>query len=613
MSEVRHRERPRDFDRPVGHRVTMRASADDVPQVKTLRDYTNKQQVDDPFKGAYSVTGASWKTIQEPPYSFYALMRMPTDNSVLNQCIDAMVTNVDGHGFRLEYIGEEGGEDSQPAQAEKKTLEDLLNFPNDDYTLQELRDRVRRDYETIGNAYIEIGRDKKGRVVMLSHLPAHTVRMTNKETDYVEVDVKLPRDGKTTLQKVRKRFRRFVQLIGNRKVYFKEYGDPRAIDPQTGDEAVNLGVQDTATEIIHLCTYNPASPYGMPRWFNQIRTILGTAQAEMINLDFFRDNAIPAMVLMVSGGAVTQSSLDQIGDHFNSIRGRAAMNRILVVEATGDSAAADNDGKIPPPKMEMKPLVNERQTDATFQDYDKNGMDKIRSAFRLPPLFIGRSEDMTYATAKTSYEVAEGQVFAPDRQKLDDMINLKILSTYDTQYWSFRSNPPRLSDSDDTIKALTAFDAMGALTPNIAIGVAKELFDLEIEQIDEDWGDYPFEIVTAMVAAGKLKMDLQNVDDPPSGVIDPITGKVTHPNPVIPGAGAPPAAGGGKAPRRGKPATDSGTADNPINPKAGAKPKSKPGQSKEKPAGQSTKVSEVVTRSMLDLAETLRSVRDEEE
>jgi PBSX family phage portal protein len=505
--------------RPAGHAVNLPALAQDSPAVRTFKAYANSRAIEDPFKSAYGVGQGSWQALHEPPYSFYALMRLPLDNSTLNQCIDAMVTNIDGHGYRFEYIGEEAdGESSAAAVREKAILEDLMNFPNDDYSLQEMRDRVRRDYETIGNAYIEIGRDALGRVVMMSHLPAHTIRLTNRESTTVEVEVTLPREGgKEMKRKVQKRFRRFVQQVGNRRVFFKEYGDPRNIDPANGEEMKVSGKKalvDSATEVLHLCSYNPSSPYGLPRWFNQMRNILGTAQAEMVNLDFFRDNAIPAMMLLVAGGAVTQTSIDTLTDHFNAARGRGSMQRVMIVEATGDSAAADNEGKIPPPKVELKPLINERQTDATFLEYDKQGMDKIRSAFRLPPLFIGRSEDHNYATAKTSYEVAESQVFGPERQRFDDMINLKVLATYQPKYWQFKSNPPRLSDPDALVQALQNFDAAGALSPNIAIGIANEVFDLEIPPVEEDWGDYPFAMVTAMLAAGKLKVDLQNTQPP---------------------------------------------------------------------------------------------------
>jgi capsid portal protein len=204
-------------------------------------------------------------------------------------------------------------------------LKTCSNIPNDDYTFQELRDRVRRDYETIGNAYIEIGRDAlgpRGHDVALAraHHPPDQPRINP-----VEVEITLPREGgKEMKRKVQKRFRRFVQQVGNRRVFFKEYGDPRNIDPATGEEMKVTGKKALWIRRPKSCTcapYNPSSPYGLPRWFNQMRNILGTAQAEMVNLDFFRDNAIPAMMLLVAGGAVTQTSIDTLTEHFNACAG----------------------------------------------------------------------------------------------------------------------------------------------------------------------------------------------------------------------------------------------------------------------------------------------------
>lgn len=283
------------------------------------------------------------------------------------------------------------------------------------------------------------------------------------------------------------------------------------------------------------------------------------------------------------------------------------MNRIMIVEATGDLAAADNDGKIPPPRVEMKALQGERQADATWQAYDKAGMDKIRSAFRLPPLFIGRSEEMTYATARTAYDVAEGQVFAPERQKFDDMINLKILSAYNPKFWSFRSNPPRLSDKSELVTALEAFDRLGALTPNVAIGLANEMFDLDIDKIEETWGDYPMAIVTQLTTAGKYKFEnLQNAEPPApaapgAGMVDPETGE---PVPVgTPGAKpAPGASGGQKPPFGGKQVAGQGKDPNNAD---------EVGSTSIPMGAQKADTQTAVRSAMFDLVDTLRRVRDD--
>jgi hypothetical protein len=52
---------------------------------------------------------------------------------------------------------------------------------------------------------------------------------------------------------------------------------------------------------------------------------------------------------------------------------------------------------------------------------------------------------------------------------------------------------------------LTTLNDLGGMTPNVAIGVANELFDLHIKSITEPWGNYPFLIVEQAFATGTIK------------------------------------------------------------------------------------------------------------
>ena len=61
--------------------------------------------------------------------------------------------------------------------------------------------------------------------------------------------------------------------------------------------------------------------------------------------------------------------------------------------------------------------------DSLFDNYDKTNREKIRSSFRLPPLFVRLTSDYTYATARESREVAEEQVFGSERVDHDFVIN----------------------------------------------------------------------------------------------------------------------------------------------------------------------------------------------
>lgn len=511
MAETRHRDRPASTVRRSARASNITLFQRDEDEgasgfyVQEMRAYESHQIVD-PFDAAYSAGAAGSTTVIKPPFNPAGLMHLPNENNILRQCIDAMVTNIESFGHRLEYAGPEGGEESAEAKAEKARLEALLDQPNGEYTLIELRERLRRDYETFGYAFLEVGRDATGQIAILYHVPAHTMRLCAKDNVAVQVERILTRNGKPAKVKVTKQFRRFVQQVGTQKVYFKEYGDPRSIDPATGLEEAKLHVEDQATEIFHLSLYSPGHSYGLPRWINQLPAIRGSRESEMTNLQFFQDNAIPAMAILVSGGFLSQGTMDEVQTAFTSARGRRSMNRVLVIEATGDDQASAPEGTVPAPKLDIKPLMADRQSDALFQNYDENNQKKVRSSFRLPPIFVGRSEDLTYATAQASLIMAEAQVFGPERNKIDDLFNLHLLSRdgVPPRFWRYRSNPPRIVAPDDIVRALEVLNKAGAITPNIAIGITNELFDLNIKTITAPWGDYPFAIVNELAKQGTL-------------------------------------------------------------------------------------------------------------
>lgn len=490
------------------------AEAEDSVATRVLKGEFSSMQIADPFDGL-NLGGSNGTQIIEPDYSFPVLVAMVLSNSVLLQCVSAMVTNISGHGYSLEYVGEENLRGTNEAKVESDHIKAFMATPNDEYSMTELRKRVRWDIEATGNGYIEFARDAKGRVSALWHLPATTMRVTTADKTAVSVSVDMARFGTTTKVKVDKNFRRYVQRRGADTVYFKEYGDPRTIDPTSGMIKDSMKLPDSATEVLHLRNYHAGSVYGLPRWINNVVAVQGSRQAELTNLDFFNDNAVPAMMVLVSGGQVTQNTLDTIEGHFTALKGRKARNRVMFLEAFGDSAARDDKGTIPPPKLEVKALDSDRPSDGLFLEYDKVQKDKIRGSFRLPPIFIGDSQDYTHATANTSYEVAESQIFGPDRVADDEIVNGKVLVGYDLKHWRVKSNPPKITDPKEVVDAVSTFDAVGAMTPNVAIGMANSLFEMSIDAITEDWGNMPFSLVKELSAGGTLPTSETLIDSLP--------------------------------------------------------------------------------------------------
>jgi capsid portal protein len=364
------------------------------------------------------------------------------------------------------------------------------------------RVQSRFDKETLGARCFEIIRDAAGRVVGFDHVETCSIKPTSKDKEYTVTTIVDPTTGAT--KQVERQFRRFLQVLDTgRKVWFKEFGDPRKINPETGEVDNSLSIEDEATELYYDAIYSPGTPVGVPRWAGAIPALLGSREAEMVNLNFFRDNAIPALAVLVSGGALTEESFEKIDQYITGVRGAASMNRIVVMEAVSDGAeAAAIDGSLPAPKIDIKPMLSERQHEGLFQDYIKEAERKIREHFRLPPVYVGSAEEYNRASAFASILTAEQQVFVPERKEWDYMFDRVVLSTHSLRYWRVRSAGPGMQDPAEVARIVNSLGREGALTPNIAVKLANRYLDADIPVITDDWGNIPFSIIMSYVDQG---------------------------------------------------------------------------------------------------------------
>lgn len=462
-------------------------------------------QIPDPFADFYGA-GTGSNILLAPPFNPDALVRVGSQNSTLNQCIDAYIVNIESYGYTLEYIGPPGKENSKEAQSEKSRAVSFLDSPTPDRTLRDIREHSRKDYEYTGNKYFEVMRNRRGEIVGIDQVPATTMRITKVDpepTDY-EGYIRDPEDmTKWVKRKLSKYFRRYVQISPTgRRVYFKEFGDPRPIDPTTGKVNAVLAASALATEIYHKPIYVPGSPYGQPRWIGTLPSILGTRESELVNLNFFRENAIPAMAVLISGGALTAESFDNITNIIRASRGKDAMNRILILEAAADDSAGSVDGSAPAPKIEMKPMVSERQQDGLFKDFEASGARKIRSSMRLPAVYTGDTEEYTKATAEAGQRLAESQVFSPERSSFDEFVNFKVFPTKNVTMWRFKTMGPTTYDPAELAGFIDKFAKNGALSPNVLIKLANQVLDIQIPPMAEDWANIPFSIVLEALQFG---------------------------------------------------------------------------------------------------------------
>lgn len=465
---------------------------------------------EDPFKGMYGE-----QNVIEPPFPLELLTRLAEMSEALGPAIEAMMVNVDGFGYSLQpttKLPEEPEEGELPQDEknlrekmleEKKEINNFFKFINYEESFKKVRKKTRRDYETVGFAFWEVLKDGTGEMAGVNHLQAHTMRLCGL-SEPVEFKQKV-KTGPTEIEEItrKKRFRLFCQKKGGKTVYYKEFNDPRTIDKDTGKVKEELSEREKqnfkeAHEVIYFSRYNPRSPYGLPRWYNSLISVLGSREAGEVNLQYFDSKTVPPMVALVKGGKLTSGSRDRIQDHFKEIKGKDNFHSVLVLEAkpTNNTNNPMNQGDV---EIELKPLTEAINKDALFQEYDKNNRKKARASFRIPPVYTGESDDYNKATSEQARKIAEEQVFQPEREDFDSYINRLIMPRKEFKYWEFKTNSPNTANNKDLSEMTAKLSKDSGLDINTSRKIISQIFSLDIEQIDEDWADYPVSIAKLML------------------------------------------------------------------------------------------------------------------
>lgn len=464
--------------------------------------YSRQIVPEDVFMGKYSAYG-----LIVPPYNPVSLYSIYETSSVLSPNIDAYIQNIDGFDLAFKYKGPTGKKDSEEAIQEKQDLKNFFKRVNESESLQSIRRSMRLDYEITGNGYFEVSRSADGEIACIYHMDARHIRAARAtEEDYQEITVQLFRGGKLRPITVKKKFRRYAQYISTTgKIrWFKEYGDPRKLDATDGK--YKKKPKEVASEIIHFKI--GTGVYGLPRWIGNTMGILGVRNADYVNYDLFDSQGIPPLVILVSGGILTTESIGTIKALLKQAKGYKNFNRILLLEAQAEGGIDDKTT----PRVDLKPMTDAKAEDALFQGYIKATEEKVRTDFRLPPVYLGKAQEYTRATIEFSKIIVEEQVFEAERNKFDEKMENTIMIEINTEYWEFKSGRPPLVTGEGLISGFDSFAEPGVLSINQAIGIANRAMSLDLEEFDEAWADYPMAIITRLLDRGFFA-DLQQLVD----------------------------------------------------------------------------------------------------
>ena len=497
-------------------RVRLRNELDRISklQKESQAEYSRQTDYDDVFTSFYgkATLPAQILTPAYLPGKMYEIY----EGSSVQSCVDAHVHNVVGFGWKI--IPKEGAEvgDNPDDHPEKIRLKSIFKQPNPFESWTTLARNLWLDYKVTGNGYLEVVRNANGEPSMIFWSDTKRMRLMGLDDKPTEVDMTIERDGVEIPIKVERRFRRFCQLHGTNLSeirVFKSFGDTRRMDARTGryeddkDFDPDAGSYMEATEVIHI--KNGTGTYGIPSWIGTVFNALGSHKAEFINYDLFDGQGIPALLIAIAGGQLTEESYKDLLAMFIKAKNYENFNKYLVLES--EANAFDMQGKPLQPKLEITNMAEYRKEDAMFLNYLQDARKTIREhGFRLPGMFLGRTEDLRHETARITRQLAEEQLFVPEREFLDEIVNTCIVQPSGCKSFEFQTRAAVIKSSDELLEVMPVLAANAAITVNQMIDYANTHFGTAIPVYDEGehpWASMPIpQALSVLVGAAQENM-----------------------------------------------------------------------------------------------------------
>ncbi len=447
--------------------------------------------------------------IIEPPYRIEDLQQIRENSTILGQCIDAYKRNIAGFGHEMQYKQNDAEETDDMKKEWSFVDTEIIPFFSFDKPFKEILEGAIDDRETTGNGYIEVIRNASNQPDQLANMLPQHMRVTRKDEELQ--DVKYIVNGKSITRK--KKFRRYVQIVDNNPIYFKEFGDPRFLNKKTGKFSKESFGGENATEILHLKIGN--GPYGIPRWVSHVVHMVGARKAEELNLRYFKQGRHVPMAMIIKNGLLDDESEAALSEYATSIEGEENQHKFLLLQLK--AGEDESTGEPVPADIELKSLADILQNDALFLEYDDKSRQKVQSAFRLPDIYVGYSRDFNRATADAAREITEEQVFEPERNSLEFIINNILLLPYELKHVYVNLRKPEISNTEDLVKMLDVLSKYGGTTFNDLREVAAKVLNKDLEPFESEEASRPIALVLQTIKKAseqKTTESIQKSDTP---------------------------------------------------------------------------------------------------
>jgi PBSX family phage portal protein len=484
-----------------------------------------KQQASNALDENTLLPSAFTENVVKPPLSQYELSILQEYSSDLGTDIETLAVGIDGFGGRCikrEMTEAQEKKNKEKISEEKQWLDSLFMIPNIKESFTKLRKNTRHDLEQVGNAYWELLKDtvSGNRYTSINKLDVDITYLTKADKKFTKATVKyIDENLKQRTKQFMVKFRRVVQISGTKRVYFKEFNDPRIIDKRNGEviaESIEefrklpkekrekKGRKYWANEVYHFRIDTPRrTPYGMPRYTGNIINIRGSRGAEETNILTQQNNHVPSMAITVSGGMLTEGSIERIQEFVDTqIKGDSNYSKFLIIEGEGSHDALSGVSNV---KFEVQPLSEAQHSDQLWQAYEQNNTAKLRKSWRMPALMTGETENLSREIAQESERMAEKYVFNPEREEFDVCIN-RIIMQQGFRFWTYKSNSPNVTNDQDLVRILSSGEKTGGVTPRIARMLLEDILNRDLPPIKEDDPDFdpdtPFSLSLAKLMHG---------------------------------------------------------------------------------------------------------------
>jgi PBSX family phage portal protein len=401
-----------------------------------------------------------------PPWNLYELANYYDTSFANHAAIDAKVENIVGLGYDFEVarstmLRMESNSDTTAVDRARNRVErlkismrDWIENLNDDDSFTNTMMKFYTDVQATGNGYLEVGRTVNGEIGYLGHIPSTTMR------------VRRLKDG-------------YVQIIGQKVVYFRNFGAKNP-NPITTDARPN--------EIIHFKEYSPLNTfYGVPDIMSAITAVHGDQLASQYNIDYFSNKAVPRYVVTLKGAKLSSDAEDKMFRFLQtSLKGQS--HRTLYIPLPGDS----DTNKV---EFKMEPIENGIQ-EASFREYSKQNRDNVLMAHQVPLSKIGGSDTSNIAAALAQDRTFKEQVARPAQKSIEKIMN-KIVHEK-TDVLDFKFKELTLTDEIAQSQILERYVKNQIMVPN----EAREILGLP-QRPD---GDSPFEMTSRQATDARANL-----------------------------------------------------------------------------------------------------------